>query len=77
MIAKARAGGITSCEMQRGVITSTNLGAYGIDSFTPILNYREIAILGLGAIRTEPVFVADPTAVGGKRVEARDRQGAR
>ena len=73
VIAKARAGGITSCEMQREVITLTNLGAYEIDSFTPILNYPEIAILGLGAIRTEPVFVADPTAVGGKRVEARDR----
>ena len=73
MITKARSGGITSAEMQGGVITLTNLGAYGIDGFTPILNYPEIAILGLGAIRTEPVFVEDATAVGGKRLEARDR----
>jgi pyruvate dehydrogenase E2 component (dihydrolipoamide acetyltransferase) len=73
LITKARSGGITSTEMQGGVITLTNLGAYGIDGFTPILNYPEIAILGLGAIRTEPVFVEDATAVGGKRLEARDR----
>lgn len=43
--------------MDGGVITLTNLGSYGIDAFTPIINYPEIAILGIGAIRPEPIFV--------------------
>lgn len=73
LIAKARAGGITAAEMQGGVITLTNLGAYGIDGFTPILNYPGIAILGMGVIRSEPVFIQDATAIGGKRLEARER----
>jgi len=73
LIAKASAGGITAAEMQGGVITLTNLGAYEIDGFTPILNYPEIAILGMGAIRSEPVFIQDATAIGGKRLEARER----
>ena len=34
----------------------TNLGLFGIDAFTPIINPPEAAILGLGAIRREPVF---------------------
>jgi pyruvate dehydrogenase E2 component (dihydrolipoamide acetyltransferase) len=59
--------------MDGGTITLSNLGAYGIDRFTPILNYPEIAILGLGAIRTEPVFVRDTNAIEGRRLEARDR----
>ena len=34
----------------------TNLGPYGVDAFTPIINPPETAILGLGAVRREPVF---------------------
>jgi len=56
---------LTRSQMQGGVITLTNLGSYGIDAFTPIINYPEIAILGLGAIRKEPVFMQD------SRLEAR------
>ena len=41
--------------MQGSVFTITNLGAYDIDAFTPIINFPEAAILGLGAIRREPV----------------------
>lgn len=67
LIARAREGRLTREEMSGGVLTITNLGAYGIDGFTPIINVPEIAILGLGAIRREPVFR------DGDRVEARDR----
>ncbi|MFM8216439.1 MAG: 2-oxo acid dehydrogenase subunit E2, partial [Pirellula sp.] len=37
---------------------------FGIDAFTPIINYPEIAILGIGAIRREPLFIDE------QRVEA-------
>ena len=47
--------------MRGGSFTITNLGSFGIDGFTPVINLPEIAILGLGAIRTEPVFLADGT----------------
>ncbi|MFM9961748.1 MAG: dihydrolipoamide acetyltransferase family protein, partial [Planctomycetaceae bacterium] len=55
LIVKARTGKLSPAEMQGGVFTITNLGAYGIDAFTPIINVPETAILGLGAIRREPV----------------------
>jgi pyruvate dehydrogenase E2 component (dihydrolipoamide acetyltransferase) len=45
--------------MQGAVFTITNLGAFGIDAFTPVINLPETAILGLGAIRREPVVAED------------------
>jgi len=41
-----------------GTFTITNLGVFGIDSFTPILNPPEAAILGLGRIKPKPVAAA-------------------
>lgn len=58
-IERARTGRLTLPEMQGAVITLTNLGAQGIDAFTPVINYPEIAIVGVGAIRKEPAF--DPS----------------
>jgi pyruvate dehydrogenase E2 component (dihydrolipoamide acetyltransferase) len=42
-------------EFTEGTFTVTNLGAFGIDSFTPIINPPEAAILGVGRIKTKPV----------------------
>jgi pyruvate dehydrogenase E2 component (dihydrolipoamide acetyltransferase) len=42
-----------------GVFTITNLGNFGIDAFTPIINFPETAILGLGAIRREVIVMPD------------------
>lgn len=56
---QARAGKLVAADMQGGVFTITNLGAFGIDAFTPIINFPEVAILGLGAIRREPVVLDD------------------
>ncbi len=53
LIEQARKGRLGADDMQNGVFTITNLGAFGIDTFTPIINYPEIAVLGLGAIRRE------------------------
>jgi pyruvate dehydrogenase E2 component (dihydrolipoamide acetyltransferase) len=42
-------------DLSGGTFTITNLGAYDIDAFTPIINPPECAILGLGRIRAKPV----------------------
>jgi pyruvate dehydrogenase E2 component (dihydrolipoamide acetyltransferase) len=39
--------------------TLTNLGSFGIDAFTPILNYPECAILGVGRILRQPVAMGE------------------
>lgn len=57
LIALAREGRLKTADMQGGVFTVTNLGAYGIDAFTPIINSPESAILGLGRIRREPTVI--------------------
>jgi pyruvate dehydrogenase E2 component (dihydrolipoamide acetyltransferase) len=56
---RARAGTCTPEELDGGTFTLTNLGMFGIDSFTPIINLPECAILGVGRIRTQPAFLGD------------------
>ncbi|MFP4590152.1 MAG: dihydrolipoamide acetyltransferase family protein [Halobacteriales archaeon] len=52
---KARDRSITVEEMQGGTFTITNFGAFGGEYATPVINYPETAILGLGAIEQRPV----------------------
>lgn len=47
--ARARAGTIDAASMQGGTFTISNLGPFGIRSFTPIINSGQAAILGVGA----------------------------
>ena len=61
LIEAARAGQLSSADMQGGCFTITNLGSFGIEGFTPIINHPETAILGLGAIIREPVALEDGT----------------
>jgi len=70
LIEKARAGKLPSADMEGGVFTITNLGGFGIDEFTPIINGPQTAILGVGAIRREPVVVADSS--GAESIGIRD-----
>ncbi len=58
LVEKARAGSLPGDAMRGGTFTVTNLGAFGIDAFTPIINWPECAILGVGRIQKIPV-VAD------------------
>ena len=51
VVQRALAGTLAPDEMAGGTFTLTNLGALGIDAFTPLLNPPQIAILGLGRIR--------------------------
>ena len=50
----ARAGKTSPADMQHGTITITNVGVFGVDTGTPILNPGEAAILCFGAIRQQP-----------------------
>ncbi len=56
---RARAGLCLPDELGGGTFTLTNLGMFGIDAFTPIINLPECAILGVGRIKTEPAWVGD------------------
>jgi pyruvate dehydrogenase E2 component (dihydrolipoamide acetyltransferase) len=68
LVDRARLGRLTDAEMQGGAITITNLGSYGIDAFTPVINYPEISILGVGAIRLVPVVTSDGLIVPQHRI---------
>jgi pyruvate dehydrogenase E2 component (dihydrolipoamide acetyltransferase) len=54
---KARARKLTLDEMQGGTFTITNLGGIGGTAFTPILNWPEVAILGISRASKVPVWV--------------------
>jgi pyruvate dehydrogenase E2 component (dihydrolipoamide acetyltransferase) len=57
LAAKARAGSLALDEMQGGTFTITNLAAYGIDIFNPIINPPESAILGVCRTVQKPVVI--------------------
>lgn len=67
----ARDGRTSPADMSGGTITITNLGSFGVDTGTPILNPGEVSILVLGAIKQRPWVVdgevrpAYVTTVGG------------
>ncbi|MCC3863107.1 2-oxo acid dehydrogenase subunit E2 [Terrisporobacter petrolearius] len=54
---KAKDGSLSPDYLTGGTFTITNLGMYGIESFSPIINLPEVAILGIGAIKKEIVEV--------------------
>ncbi len=56
---RAREGKLTPDELRGGTFTITSLGKLGGVVSTPIVNYPEVAILGVGAIRKLPRFVGD------------------
>jgi len=65
---KARDKKLTPEEMQGGTFTITNLGGIGGIGFTPIVNFPEVAILGLSRSRMEPEWVQHK---GGGKFEPR------
>jgi pyruvate dehydrogenase E2 component (dihydrolipoamide acetyltransferase) len=62
---RAMSGQSLPDELTGGSITVTNLGQYGIDAFTPIINPPEIAVLGIGRVAARPYAV-------GRKLEVRD-----
>ncbi|MGW5238248.1 dihydrolipoamide acetyltransferase family protein [Monashia sp. NPDC004114] len=59
LTATAREGRTQPAEMSGGTMTITNVGVFGIDSGTPIINPGESAIVCFGAIRKQPWVVTD------------------
>ncbi|KQQ22141.1 2-oxo acid dehydrogenase subunit E2 [Rathayibacter caricis DSM 15933] len=53
----ARDGKTAPADMQNGTITITNIGVFGMDTGTPILNPGEVAIIALGTIKQKPWVV--------------------
>lgn len=50
-------------DLTGGTFTLTSLGAYGVDAFTPVINYPEAAILGVGRIAEKAVALDGQLAV--------------
>ncbi|WP_232421834.1 dihydrolipoamide acetyltransferase family protein [Nocardioides sp. Iso805N] len=59
LVATARDGKTPPPDLAGGTFTITNVGSFGIDSGTPIINPGESAILCFGAIKRKPWIVAD------------------
>lgn len=57
LIERARGRKIAVAELQGGTFTVTNLGMFGVDAFTPLLNPPQAAILGVGRITREATVV--------------------
>ncbi len=63
LVERARAGDLQPADLAGGTFTVSNLGMYGIDAFTPIINPPQSAVLGVGRIVRRPVAVGDEVAV--------------
>lgn len=61
---RAKAGKLTAADMSHASMSITNIGSVGGGFFTPIINWPEVAILGIGRISEEPVV----SQVGGTSV---------
>ena len=55
LIDKCKEGTAQPDELSGSTFTVSNVGAFGIDAFTPVLNVPEVAILGVGGITLTPV----------------------
>ena len=59
LAARVRDGSITPPELSGGTFTVSNLGMYGIDSFSAVINPPQAGILAVGAINERPLFGED------------------
>ena len=59
LAAACQTGEVSPDDLSGGTFTVTNLGGLGIESFTPVLNTPQVAILGVNTIQLKPVRVAD------------------
>lgn len=65
----AHDGKLSAQDMNQGTITITNIGSVRGQWFTPIINYPEVAILGMGTINTEPVVNENDEIVIGRMLK--------
>ena len=69
LAAKAHEGKLTAGDMGQGTITISNIGSVGGGWFTPVINYPEVAILGVGTIVREPVINENDEIVIGRNMK--------
>jgi pyruvate dehydrogenase E2 component (dihydrolipoamide acetyltransferase) len=67
LVRRARAGQLTPPELAGGTFTISNLGMYGVSSFTAVLNPPQAAILAVGTVEQRPV-VRDGAVVAAHRM---------
>ncbi|MCZ6680433.1 MAG: 2-oxo acid dehydrogenase subunit E2, partial [Candidatus Poribacteria bacterium] len=60
---KARSNQLSPDDLRGGTFTLTNLGIFGVDTFNPIINPPECAILGVGRIVKKPVVHDEEVAI--------------
>lgn len=66
---KAHNGKLNSEEMDHGTVSISNIGSVGGGWFTPIINYPEVAILGVGRISQKPIVNADGEIIAAPMME--------
>jgi len=59
LIAQVRAGKLSPDQLRDATFTVTNLGMFGVDAFTPIIQLPQCAVLGVGRIVREPAVIED------------------
>jgi pyruvate dehydrogenase E2 component (dihydrolipoamide acetyltransferase) len=59
LASQAVAGAIAPDDLSGGTFTVSNLGSFGIESFTPVINPPQVAILGVDSIQVKPIRKAD------------------
>jgi pyruvate dehydrogenase E2 component (dihydrolipoamide acetyltransferase) len=69
LIGRARAGRLAAGDLDGGTFTVSNLGMFGVEQFTAVINPPQAAILAVGAVLAEPVATQD----GGVQVRRRLR----
>ena len=57
LVGRARDNKLTLQDMEGGTFTISNLGMFGVEQFTAVLNPPQVAILAVGAVKDEPVVV--------------------
>jgi pyruvate dehydrogenase E2 component (dihydrolipoamide acetyltransferase) len=63
LVQSALAGTLSQEELNGGTFTITNLGPLGVDGFTPIINPPQVAILGVGRIRSMPAVFEEQISI--------------
>ncbi|MDB1680205.1 MULTISPECIES: dihydrolipoyllysine-residue acetyltransferase [Enterococcus] len=62
----AHDGKLSADDMRNGTITISNIGSVGGGWFTPVINYPEVAILGVGTIAQQPIVNGEGEIVVGR-----------
>jgi len=66
---QAHDGKLAAQDMRNGTITISNIGSVGGTWFTPVINYPEVAILGVGTIKQEPIVNDEGEIVVGRMMK--------